>query len=235
MSGFSGDPKERMEIARKFKNTTTNRMRERVVGDGPDRTQLPPFKKLCSIPDEYIYELREFFFTKRDQNDLDAPERYSISEHCPLKFAIPDNFHHVLLTSCSPGQNGRSEQNYKQWTAEAKKLKFYKWFNDHFPNAFRVRLSSLAPNEELSWHIDTNTSVACRCSVALDNDKAVFEIKVKGTVYRVPFQLSEVFFTNTGYPHRVFNPTSTPRLNLVFGIKFDDIRRWFQVNDERFI
>ena len=44
-------------------------------------------------------------------------------------------------------------------------------------------------------------------------------------------EVGKLFFTNTGWPHRVFNKGSVDRLNLVFGVPFSDIERWFERGD----
>ena len=171
MSKIENSTKEaekKMSRALQYRNTTS-RARDRVKGSGPDRKLLPAFKLLCTIPQEYIMELVTFFAENKAINDLRQPEKYGVSQHCPLRFATPEGFHHLLLTHCIEGEDDRLESNYRQWTDQAKALKFSKWFSEKFPNAFRVRLSSLKAHTEFGWHIDTNTSVACRCSASINS------------------------------------------------------------------
>lgn len=218
-----------------YKNTTSVRARERVLGHGPDRKLLPAFKYICDLPEEFILELNNFFEINKFKNDLEIAENYQISDHCPLKYALPEGFHHILLTRCEDNFDPRDEHSYTRWTNEALQMKFTSWFQAYFPGAFRVRLSLLPIGEELSWHIDTNTSVACRCSIALDDAKASFEIKIKSNVNTVPLSRGSCYFTNTGYPHRVYNNSFSNRLNLVFGIDFKNIKKWFKQEGEKFI
>lgn len=212
-----------------FGRNSTSLARERVAGLGPDRKLLPAFAPLVIIPKLLVVELNDFFSHHRALNDLAATENYKIADHCPLKEKVPQGFQHILLTQCSTEGNFLNEQNYTQWTPEAKETKFYSWFSQKFPSAFRVRLSLLPPDREFAWHIDTNTSVACRCSVALNESNAEFEVKQKNLTQRVPLKenVGTIFFTNTGYPHRVFNHGTADRLNLVFGIGYDGISHYF--------
>jgi hypothetical protein len=216
----------KMKASRSVSNTTS-RSRERVRGPGPDRKHLPPFHELTQIPTHLINELNHFACENSYINDLEQPDNYLVSTHCPLRMATPERFQHILLTRCGAGLDPKNEQNYTSWTDAAKKTLFYSWFIQHFPNSFRVRLSILSPKTEFSWHIDTNTSVACRCSVSLNEHQSFFEIKDRNGVHSVPLQIGQIYFTNTGWPHRVYNAGSTPRLNLVFGIKYEFISNYF--------
>lgn len=217
---------QRMRDSRALANTTSS-AKSRVRGDGPDRKVLPPYKHLIDLPPDLTQELLAYFGQHQQQNDLFDQKAYPIADHCPLKQALPEGFQHLLLTTCPEGRDERLEWSYTQWTASAKKLKFYKWFMQAFPHAFRVRLSALAPGTEFGWHIDTNTSVACRCSANLSGEGAAFEVKQRNSIHSIPMQAGQVHFTNTGWPHRVYNFQQSPRLNLVFGIKFDGISHHF--------
>jgi hypothetical protein len=223
---------EKMRKALATKRNRTSSRKDRVKGSGPDRKQLEAYKLLTSMPEEVITELIDYFNVHKDQNDLRSPRDYPISHLCPLKEALPDGFRHRLLTHCAEGAPNNLEWSYTAWTKSAKDLIFYQWFQEAFPGAFRVRLSLLAPKTEFSWHIDTNTSVACRCSANLTGEGAIFEIKKAGKIQRVPMKAGEVFFTNTGWPHRVINPTDRPRLNLVFGTFFENIEHFFSTKED---
>ena len=77
--------------------------------------------------------------------------------------------------------------------------------------------------------IDTNTSVAaCRVSCSLNNDDSTFEIKRRGKVDSEKFKGLKCWFTNTGWSHRVFNNSNKIRINLLFGIDYSNIAKYFQ-------
>ena len=225
---------QKMNFSRHFKNTTT-RIRNRVLGTGPVRTLLPASRFLIDIPSHFIYELNQFF-KETSINNLKIFKNYKVSQYCPLLYALPDGFQHILLSHLKPGGDERNEQDYTVVAELAQKLKFMSWLKEKFPNAFRVRLSLLKAGSELSWHIDTNTSVACRCSATLNENIARFEIKWgrRPCPHVVPMQLGQIHFTNTGWPHRVFNKGCTDRLNLVFGVPFVDIEHFFEKSEEHF-
>lgn len=208
-----------------FGHNTTGPARKRVRGSGPDRKELPAYQYLTTLPESTVLELKELFVDLEKKNDLRESDSYQISEHCPLMSTLPEGFQHILLTSCAPGKDVKSEESYTEWLPQLKTTSFLPWFNEQFPGAFRVRLSLLKPGTEFSWHIDTNTSVACRCSVALNPSGAKFEIKYKQSIQSVTFAGNgDVFFTNTGWPHRVYNSGEKDRLNLVFGIKYENLK-----------
>jgi hypothetical protein len=203
----------------------TWRPRERVRGSGPSRQFLPPFQPLLQIPEEVISDLLSFYKSNADENDLLESEHYQISDHCPLKMKVPRDFQHLILTRALDG-DPRSELNYAVWREDTEGRLFRNWFQEFFPGAFRVRISVLQPGTEFGWHIDANTSVGCRCSASLNQADAKFEVKARGRVYDVPLERGVVTFTNTGWQHRVYNPGATPRINLVFGSKYEDLARY---------
>lgn len=201
------------------------RPRERVWGSGPDRKFLPPFQEICRVPEEVIQDLLSYYLNHFNLNDLEDSTNYGISDVCSLKQVIPSKFQHLLLTL--PGdKNPYREENYTEWRPDTKDTRFYKWFQNHFPEAFRVRISVLQPHTEFSWHIDTNTSVACRCSASLNQVDSKFEIRARGKVYSNALKRGRLTFTNTGWSHRVYNPTNEARINLVFSIKFDGLKNY---------
>jgi hypothetical protein len=208
-----------------FKENTTGTARSRVIGIGPDRRFLPPFKDLFSMPEEVIEDLLSYFADFCELNHLGDKEKYDISNHCPLLSKIPVGFQHLLLTECAH-LDPKEEKNYTYWRPDTKDRIFRKWFSQEFPLAFRVRISILKPNTEFSWHIDTNTSVACRCSVALNTSESYFEVKARSQIYSKELQKGVISFTNTGWPHRVYNNSNTPRINVVFGIPFKGLEKY---------
>ena len=68
-----------------------------------------------------------------------------------------------------------------------------------------------------------NTTVSCRFHMLIENDEFTFQIKRKNEIVEVPFKEGAIFFTNTAYPHRVYNPTDRPRLSVLFDIDYKDV------------
>ena len=207
--------------------TKIGRPRDRVKGPGPDRKELPNFKELGDIPESVMQELLTTYGKHRNINHLNSKD-YEIKEKCELAGKVPAKFQHILLQDKDPYMDqGFDELKYTSWTKYATNP-VIKWLNNKFPNSYRARISILHPGELFDWHIDTNTSVACRVSCALNNEGSTFEINRKGVIESRDFPVGKMIFTNTGYPHRVYNSSDKPRINLLFGIDYKDIECYFK-------
>jgi len=173
-----------------------------------------------------MHELLTVYSNHRNVNHLNSKD-YEIKENCDLKNKVPAKFQHILLQDKDPNMDqGFDELKYTTWTEYATP-QIRNWLSSRFPNCYRARISVLHPGELFDWHIDTNTSVACRVSCALNNEGSTFEIKRKGVVESMDFPVGQFVFTNTGYPHRVYNNSNKPRINLLFGIDYKDIECYF--------
>ena len=210
--------------------TSIGRPRDRVVGLGPKRHELPNFKHLCNMPQEMIYEFNQIYEKYKEVNFLKDTKNYEIKNKCELVGMIPKNFQHILLQNKDENLNSDDlmrELKYTKFTNHCSK-KAKEWLNDTFPGLYRARISVLHPGDLFDWHIDTNTSVACRVSCSLNNDDSTFEIKRRGKVESEKFKVGECWFTNTGWSHRVFNNSNKIRINLLFGIDHSNIAKYFQ-------
>lgn len=209
--------------------TTIGRPRDRVVGLGPKRHELPNFKHLYNMPHEIIKEFNSIYEHFSEVNFLKDKENYEIKDKCELVEMIPKNFQHILLQNKDENLESNDlmmELKYTKFTDHCTQ-KAKDWLNEIFPGLYRARISVLHPGDLFDWHIDTNTSVACRVSCSLNNDDSTFEVKRRGVVDSNKFKVGECWFTNTGWPHRVFNNTDKIRINLLFGIDYKNISRYF--------
>lgn len=202
---------------------TCQRYRDRVKGFGPDRSQLPNFKKVCDLPIKIQQQLLDVWRACR-HNDLENSEKYPIKDNCSLKYTLPEGMKHILLQSINTTKDPNDEKSYSVWNELALATDLPGWIEKNIGATFRTRLAVLPPGAEFSWHIDTNTAVACRCSVILNNPNSVFEIDRKGQVETLKAEVGEVIFTNTGYKHRVYNPTKKTRCNLLFGFEYSELK-----------
>jgi len=206
--------------------TNIGRPRDRVIGPGPSRENMPTFKTLIELPQIIMHDLLSIYSEHRHVNYLNSKD-YEIKDNCELAGKVPAKFQHILLQDKNSNLDERfDELKYTAWT-EYCTPKVKNWLNQAFPNCYRARISILHPGELFDWHIDTNTSVACRVSCALNNDASTFEINRKGNIESRDFPVGELVFTNTGYPHRVFNNSTKQRINLLFGIDYKDIECYF--------
>lgn len=202
--------------------SVTGRKRDRVRGPGPDRTELPLFHKVGALPPSLIDSCFELLMSQT-ANDLQNPETYKIKDYCAhLMEMLPPGFTHLLLQEAS-AETDAIEAKYRLWKPFLDGHPLRAWLEENFPGLYRARLSVLRPGTTFDWHIDANTSVGCRCSIVLNNEDAIFEIKRRGQVERMRARIGDVIFTNTGWPHRVTNPTSKDRTNLVFGVDYSTL------------
>ena len=209
--------------------TSIGRPRDRVVGAGPRRHELPNFKHLCNMPEEIIEEFNSIYEHFSEINFLKDKENYEIKDKCELVGMIPEKFQHILLQNKDENLDSNNlmmELKYTKFTEHCTQ-KAKDWLNKTFSGLYRARISVLHPGDLFDWHIDTNTSVACRVSCSLNNDDSTFEVKRRGVVDSNKFKVGECWFTNTGWPHRVYNNSDKIRINLLFGIDYERIKRYF--------
>lgn len=215
-------------MSKEFK-TSIGRPRDRVVGSGPRRHELPNFKLLCHMPEEIVEEFNEIYDHFSEVNFLKDKENYEIKDKCELVGMIPEKFQHILLQNKNPRQDEDDvmmELKYTKFTEHCTQ-NAKDWLCETFPGLYRARISVLHPGDLFDWHIDTNTSVACRVSCSLNNDDSTFQVKRRGQVETAKFKVGECWFTNTGWPHRVYNNSDKIRINLLFGIDHERIKRYF--------
>jgi len=88
---------------------------------------------------------------------------------------------------------------------------------------FRARLAVIPPTEKLDWHIDTNTSYACRVSIMIHGHQK-FMIKRGGEIETQIMHPGEVWFNNTGFSHSVEVIGDEPRESIVVGCHYEAIK-----------
>ena len=220
---------QRLEYS-KTMPTSIGRKRDRVIGDGPHRNDLPNFKTIAKMPPEVVEDLLQLYNEYSGVNFLHSDE-YEIKNCCNLQYAISPEFQHILLQDFDPESDEKKfmEMRYKKWNEYiADHPVAREWLEKTFPNTFRTRISVLKPGDGFGWHIDTNTSVACRVTCVLNNGESTFEVKRRGVVEKMEAEVGDCVFTNIGWPHRVHNYTDMPRINLLFAIEYKDIAQYFE-------
>lgn len=205
--------------------------RSRVVGPGPARELLPNFK--------IIYEISEFDLLQKDvlkivdqckeENDLYS-ESYDISKNCDLRPLIPSEHRNLLLQSQDPMKEAKLEMEYTLWTERSKNSLVKNLLLDLFPNCYRSRIAILPPEQGINWHIDMNTRVSCRVHIPITHPNFLFEFNRKGDLEKADLRLGYIYFTNTAYPHRVFNNTGFPRVSVLCDMPYSDLERYLPLN-----
>ena len=197
--------------------------RDRVKGKGPDRKLLPNFYYIGSIDSKIREEILEIVDNFRGIND-NYIDDHSISKFCDLGEKFPKNHTTLLLQKPLENSNGMNEKSYTVYD-KLKNNSFLKQFlKEKFPQCYRSRISLLPAKSQVDWHIDMNTSVSCRFHILIKNKDIIFEINRKGCIDSIPFQEGAVYFTNTAWPHRVYNPTNEERVSLLFDIEYDNVK-----------
>ncbi len=202
--------------------------RSRVQGTGPDRKFLPDYQWVMALPPKVIAEIKALTTAPDFKNDIYG-DSYSVSKFCDLRRKIPQHHANFLLQKPNDSDRGMDQKQYKTWDSKCRNGAIQAFFSNYFPNSYRARIAILPPNSEIDWHIDMNTKVSCRLHALIENKDFVFEIDRKGTIKQIPFEPGQIFFTNTAYPHRVYNRTDRPRVSLLFDIDFEDISHLLRV------
>ena len=209
----------------------TSTARQNVRGNnGPDRKRLPNYQSLGSLSwaelDALRWQVQNILrIVGPEFNDINNGAAYQIAQDCPLKTYFPSTYRQVLLQH--PMSDGVNEEDYILVKDDfaIRAIGVVRGYGlDKF---YRARLAVLPPGETLDWHIDTNTSVSCRIQIPVFGSSS-WEIKRQGKIEAVTLRPGDVWFANTGYAHRVVNPSKTDeRVCLVLSCHFGAIKRWF--------
>lgn len=202
--------------------------RSRVHGSGPHRRELVPFFKIAQAPSGVIADLLTISETNLS-NDL-GTDKYSISKHCDFKevFNVDTRYRQILLQQKLPNEQSEvNEYAYSVWDAAVTEST-KEWISSVFDSVCRFRISVMAGNYELNWHIDADTSVICRAQICLQADDTVFEVKTKTGIHRLTMDVGGVYFINTGWSHRVVNTSANERRVAIFGFDFGNLKLPFR-------
>jgi hypothetical protein len=200
--------------------------RNRVKGTGPRRTELKTFVKLGVAPHYVVKELNRILDIHQ-HNDIGG-DNYNITNTTDYdkSFGISktDNtYRQVLLQGNSLiDKESVDEYTYNKWD-NGYPLRYTRPFLDKlFTNTIRFRLSEMSGHVALKWHIDADTSVACRAQICLSEDDSIFEFKTKSGIHKLKMKLGECWFINTGWNHRVVSGNDTRR-TAIWSYHFDDV------------
>jgi len=200
--------------------------RTRVKGTGPRRDKLKPFVRLGYAPPYVIKELNKVL-DRHTHNDIGG-DNYNITNTTDYdkSFGISkseNTYRQILLQGNSLlDKDSVDEYTYNKWD-DGYGLRYTKPFLDrYFNNTVRFRLSEMSHHHEISWHIDTCTSVACRAQICLSKDDSIFEFKTRDGIHKLEMRVGELWFINTGWPHRVVSGNITRR-TAVFSFAFEDM------------
>jgi hypothetical protein len=186
--------------------------RQRVRGDGPRRDELVTFAKIGTVSDEIVAQLNEIV-DRRTGNDLGS-DVYNISQHCDVNNVFIDTgYRQVLIQERESDVDTADEHMYTRYNEDVT--------IPGFNQIYRLRISEMAPGNEMNWHIDTDTSVMCRAQICLNDNDSVFQFKRRGVIEEFSMVPGEIWFINTGWLHRVVSGDRVRR-SAIFGFDYKD-------------
>ena len=85
--------------------------------------------------------------------------------------------------------------------------------------ASRIRITKLAPNKNIPFHVDYDINYAVRCIVPIYGDNQVINLfKRNDKIEAYNLKNGNAYFLNIGYPHSVINMSNNPRIALMFSL-----------------
>lgn len=215
-------------------------IRERVKGDGPDRSLLKVFYKLGTVSPKTIEELNTILdtFTHSDigtdmysiTNTIDYEKTHGVADSYYRQVLLQNSINQPGMKSAVVGQTFKEkEELYTQWATNIYTLdSTIKDVNTFFKQVYRFRLSETQPHHSIAWHIDTNTSVMCRAQICIKEDDSLFEFKDREGTHRLHMKQGDLWFINTGWNHRVVANTQKRR-TAILSFKFSDLLTFNEV------
>jgi hypothetical protein len=200
--------------------------RNRVFGNnGPRRHEMKTHGLVTNnVPDEVLNEIK-YIAESYKENDLKG-DNYQISQHCNIDeaFTSSKTYRQILLQQLNPGSIDEiDEKNYQSWRTDIKINAIQKYLNENFKTIYRTRISVMNGGNELNYHIDTDTSVLCRMQIPVQTQGSQFQWKTKTEEISLNMENGNSYFVNTGWLHRVVNPSDNTRIVLIFGVDYNNI------------
>lgn len=147
--------------------------------------------------------------------------------HEELVASVYDNFEQINLTtpseilphtaSIKERLRRREEHLYNVPTEDYTGSYFEKIVTQLKAPASRIRITKLAPQKNIPFHVDYDVSYGVRCIVPIYGDKQVINLfKRNGELEAYNLENGNAYFLNIGYPHAVINMSTKPRIALMF-------------------
>ena len=200
-----------------------NSRRSRVKGTGPRRHEMLTHGVVANnVPQAVIDEILQIA-TSYTGNDLGG-DNYQLSQHCDVKnvFTSSETYKQIILQECT-AENTIDETNYVLWRNDISTTAIENYLTTAFVKPYRARISVMHGGNELNYHIDTDTSVLCRVQIPAQTTGSLFQWKTKTEEVSLEMQSGNAYFVNTGWLHRVINPTDDIRIVLLFGIDYNNL------------
>lgn len=158
--------------------------------------------------------------------------------HMELVNQVYDNFEQINLTTPSeilPYTSSikerllrKEEHLYNVPTPEFTGSYFQEIISQLTSAASRVRITKLAPEKTIPFHVDYDVSYAVRCICPIYSDKNVINLfKRDSKIEAYNLEEGNAYFLNIAYPHAVVNMSDKPRIALMFSLNnTDDVAQY---------
>lgn len=198
-----------------------------VKGNGIDRKYLPNYFKLGEFDQGLIEDVMKVYYLTINENHIGSNSEYEMSTESPLRTYFPETYRQIILQK--PLTDGSFEKDYQSFEENTNVLNKVKNLLKGI-TFYRCRIATLPAGDILDWHIDTNTSVLSRVHFVI-SDNAHWFINRKGIVEEKILRKGEIWFTNTGYNHKVVNDTNKDRIVVTVGCDSRDLVNNWNLND----
>lgn len=191
--------------------------RRNALGPGPRRNRLPNYFPVGEFDHRLTSLCLELCNRLSGYNDI-MGESYNMSKSSPLCAYFPSTYRQILLQSARTTglfESDYTEDRYPEILEEIRRA---------LPGVdfYRARLAVLPPGQVLDWHIDTDTSVSCRIQFPIKGSSN-WSIDRKGLLEEKALLPRQIWFTNTGYLHKVENSGHEDRIVLTIGCSYQSL------------
>lgn len=147
--------------------------------------------------------------------------------HMELVKSVYDNFEQINLTtpsetlphttSIKERLRRKEEHLYSVPTEDYTGSYFEEIVTQLETPASRIRITKLAPDKMIPWHVDYDVSYGVRCIVPIyGGDNVVNLFKRDNKIEAYSLKDGTANFLNIGYKHAVVNMSNNPRIALMF-------------------
>jgi len=192
---------------------------DKVDATAPDRKKLPNFIYLGQQDPNLAVEVANVLAKLGPgYNDIGS-ETYAVSQRfASILESFPEDYVQIMLQGAKG--EGLVETDYclPKHTGVTDILRQY------VSDFFRARIAVLKPGQVIDYHIDTNTTQMCRVQFPIQGEQHWFIRRGKAVEEKV-LKPGEIWFVNTGFPHKVINEEGTDRVTVLVGCKHEYVQK----------
>ena len=205
--------KDFMQVQRHFRDG------DHVDLESPDRKELPNFIYLGEY-DPALVEQVDVLLAQLGPgyNDIGS-KNYEVSgKFASILKSFPEDYVQIMLQGAETDGMVETDYHLPKHTSVTDILRGY------IGEFFRARIAVMSPGAVIDYHIDTNTKQMCRVQFPIRGKQHWF-IKRGSEVEEKTLNPGEIWFVNTGFPHRVENEEDIDRVTVLLGCKYDQVAK----------